>query len=185
MQEINLLQNKLKDTTVVWETRNKLFINVLMLVVILEVAAIFAFIFLGKKAEGQYSALRTENAAVQNELNQKQPPLTGAKAFQAQLKNIRFVLDSHVYWSVLFDELGKKTFNKAQYVSISSDVNGKIHLEGLVGSYTDLGKLILGLSQWDQASDVKLLSSNPSSGEFAGYVFSLEFKVNPEIFIKK
>ena len=185
MQEINLLQNKLKDSTVVWEKRNKIIVNLLILILILEAVGIGAFMTLANQTDSKYQKLKSENQSRQTVLNQKQSNLTSAKVFQAQLKNLRFVTDSHIFWSSFFDELGKNTFNKSQFVSINVDTAGKVHLEGMVGSYNDLGKLMLGLSTWDKVSDVSLLSSNPSQSDVAGYVFSIDFKVSPEIFVKK
>ena len=185
MQEINLLQSKVRDTTLDWQKRSKLSTNLLIAVLIIFVGAATALSLLHRRTLARYNSVRIENIESQNNLNRKQQELTSAKAFQAQLKNLSFLTNVHVYWSNFFDELAKHTFNQSQYVSVEGDTTGKIHIEGNVASYADLGKLILGLSTSEKFKQAKLLSASPTSSEQAGYLFSLDLTATPDVFNKK
>lgn len=184
MQEINLLKNRLKDTTFVWERRNRLLITLLSIFLAVVVGAVAVLYFLSNNLINQIDSVRAENVQIQSDINSHQAELKQAQSFQAQLKNMDKMLAGHLFWSKFFDEFSKLTFTRTQFVNVVADTQGKIHAEGRVGSYTDLGKAILGLSTSDYFSNLKLLSSEPASEEFSGYSFSLEFLVSPEVFKK-
>lgn len=142
--------------------------------------------FLDKSTANQYQALKEKNIEAQTNLNRIQKDLTSAKQFQAQLKNLSYLTSKHIYWSSFFDELSKHIFNKTRLVSIEGDTTGnKIHIEGNVGSYESLAKLMLGLSTSDKFSQVKLLSASPTTAEESGYLFSIDITINSNVFVKK
>lgn len=184
MQEINLLQTKFKDTTLAWQKRTRILTLVLTIVLALILAGIVLITLINRQTSKRLETLKTQNVQEQNNLNRRQNELTLAKSFQAQLHNLSYLTSNHVYWSAFFDELSKFTYIKAQYVSVDGDLSGKIHLEGIVGSYSDLGKLMLALNTSDKFDDVRLLSASPSSSEQAGYLFSIDLQVNKELFAK-
>lgn len=184
MQEINLLKNQLKDASVVWERRNRLLITSLVAIVILEITA-GGLLFLFKQSiNKKMQTVINYNTQTQSKLNSKQSELAPAKSFQAQLKNLNYLVDSHLYWTSFFDELGKVTLKKVQYTQLQTDLTGKAYVEGRVNSYSDLGKLLLGLSTSKSFSNVRLLSSNPNSGDASGLNFALDFRVDPELLSK-
>lgn len=185
MQEINLLQNQLKDRSLIWQYRNRLFINILILILILEGLGIVGLTILNKRIEKEYNKVKGGNISLQAELTQKQTNLVSATDLQAQLKNLSYLIDSRLYWSNFFNEISKQTFNKARFTSLNADIAGKVHVEGNVSNYTDLGKLLLGLSTSEKIKNVKLLSSNPANKEVGGYTFSLDFNITPDIFLKQ
>ena len=185
MQEINLLQNKIKDSSLNSLRRSKIINTALSVVLILEIGLFAAFFLMNRTTQAKYESVKLENSELQTELSEKQPDLVEAKALQAQLKNLRSLVEGHVYWSSFFDELSKHTLSRTQFMSLTGSLDGKIHLEGRVGSYADLGKMLLGLSTSTKISNVKLLSANPSTGQAAGFNFSLDFNIEPDLFIKK
>jgi Tfp pilus assembly protein PilN len=66
---------------------------------------------------------------------------------QAQLKNVRTLLDGHIYWSAFLDQVASVTPNKIQIQRINGSASdGKFHIEGVGQSYQDIGKLLLALS---------------------------------------
>jgi Tfp pilus assembly protein PilN len=185
MQEINLLENRVKDTSQVWAKRNQLFMTIVVLVLILEIGLIAVFYLLSKNLDKQIQAISTENSVIQTSINKSQPKLLNAQSFQAQLKNVRSLLDSHIYWSGLFDELAEFTVTNASYANFKSNTLGEIHVEGVANSYTDLGKLILGLNTSGNFDNVKLLSVAPSTGIESGFKFSLDLVASQELFVEK
>ncbi|MBI4363590.1 MAG: hypothetical protein HY545_01955 [Candidatus Doudnabacteria bacterium] len=185
MQDINLLQSKVKDTTLNWQRRSRSAINALVAIVIILAATGVTLFFLNQTTLSRFEGLKRQNIESQNNLNQRQQELSQAKSFQAQLKNLSYLTNAHIYWSSFFKELAAYTFNKAQYVAVEGDTSGKIHVEGNVESYADLGRLILGLSTSEKFKQVKLLSASPTSTEQAGYLFSIDLTASPGIFNKQ
>ena len=186
MQEINLLQSRIKDTTYSWEKQSKIGLAILAGILILILGASAVFYFLTQSLDKQNSALTAANAKLQSELTQKSANLGNAKVFQAQLSNMKALLARHIYFSPFFDEIEKMTYQKAQYISLDADQDtGQVHLEGLVANYTDLGKLLLGLSTSGSFSNVKLLSAAPSSGAINAFTFSIDLTARNSIFNKK
>jgi Tfp pilus assembly protein PilN len=185
MQEINLLQTKIKDRNASWEKRSRLFTTVFSLVLILELVLTGGVYMLTNSKQSAVAAIEEESQKIQKRIDERQADLSSAKSFQAQLKNLRGIVDNHVYWSGFFDELGKRTYVKTQYMSLKAETDGKIHVEGLVSNYTDLGKLILGLNTSNKFSNVKLLSVQPSSQEASGYMFSLDLVASKDLLKKE
>lgn len=185
MQEINLLDNKLKDNSQVWQKRNQLLSTIFILVLILELGLMAAFFLLSKGLDNKIQDVITSNNNIQADINRSQENLSSAKGFQAQLKNVRTILDSHVYWSGFFEEVSNFTLKNLSYANFQGEINGKIHLEGVTESYTQLGKLILGLNSSDKFDEIKLLSVNPATGETSGYVFSIDLTASKELFIEQ
>ncbi|MEO8065940.1 MAG: PilN domain-containing protein [Candidatus Doudnabacteria bacterium] len=185
MAEINLLQNSFKDTTNAWQRQSTIMLTVLSLILIVIGGITGVLFFLNQSTQKQIDAATAVNNDLQKNLNQQQAGLTNTKSFQAQLANLRLLLTNHVYISPLLDELSKATYIKSQDQTIDINPDGKIHLEGLVDSYADLGKMLLGLSTSTKFSNVKLLSALPSTGKKNGYVFSVDLNVTPGIFLNK
>ena len=185
MAEINLLQNRLKDTTNAWEKQGRLIIGILSAILILLIAAGLVLFFFNKNLQTQSASLTSENQDLQNKLTGEQSNLGDAKVFQAQLVNLHTLINSHTFMSPFFDELSKVTYIKAQYDTIDINESGKVHVEGKVPSYSDLGKLLLGLSTSTQFKNVQLLSVLPSAGANNAYEFSVDFTVPSYIFTKK
>jgi Tfp pilus assembly protein PilN len=183
MQEINLLQNKIKDKSNQWENHNRLAIVLLSLIVVAELVGSGIFYTLKSKAEKAQAELTLQNASIQKDLDSKSGQLTQAKGFQAQSKNISVLLDSHVAWSELMNELATKTLKQARFLSLTSETSGVIHIEGLTPNYVNLGKLILALEQSEHIERVNLDSTAPSNSDFAGVIFSLEVVVERDIFL--
>lgn len=184
MQEINLLKSQLKDTTHLWQTRARIMTMALTFLLILELGGSGILYVLSKSTQSKITAGLADNQQTQNRINEQESQLTPAKAFQAQTQNLGNLLGLHIYWSNFFEELSARTFNKASFQNISADQSGSIHLEGLVKNYSELGKLLLGLSTSSQFEEVKLLSSSPSTGEISGLSFSIDLKVKKALLYK-
>lgn len=185
MAEINLLQNRLTDTTNAWQRQSKLTIAVLAAVLVILAAGTGLLFFLNGSISTRIAAATNENRDLQQKLTEQQNSLGNAKTFQAQLINLRALLNNHVFLAPLLDELSKTTYVNAQYLNVDVNEGGKIHMEGRVGSYSDLGKLLLGLSTSSKFNNIKLLSAAPSSGTLNAYVFSVDMNVISDIFHKQ
>lgn len=185
MAEINLLQNRVTDTTNAGVFQSRLIFIVLGLILAVLVGGTVVIFLLNSSLQTKIGTATATNQELQKKLTEQQSTLGNAKTFQAQLVNLRVLLNNHVYLSPLLDELSKVTYIKSQYTSFDVTDTGKIHVEGLVNSYTDLGKLLLGLSTSTEFVNVKLLSILPSTGEINGFIFSVDMNVSPDIFIKK
>jgi hypothetical protein len=185
MQEINLLQNRVKDKTLSWERRNRLIITLFTLILILEILAGAGLFFLTLSTNNEITTTQEKNQELQNAINSDQKELSLAKGLQAQLKNVKTLLNNHIHWSSFLSTMYSETTNKIKYTSISASYSdGKTHLEGIAPSYSDIGKLILSFSTSNNFKDIKLNSLAPSSGDTFGYSFVLEMKSQPELFKK-
>lgn len=184
MQEINLLQTKIKDRNTASEKRNNLVITMLSIILVILALVTGGFFFLAKTNVSKTAQVDQENTDLRTKLDARKNDMSAAIAFQAQLINIRTVLAGHIYWSVFLDELAKTTYTKTEFKSFLADSNGKIHAEGQVPTYTDMGKLILALSKSDKFKTVKLLSIQPSSEQKNGFIFSMDMTASKDLFKK-
>jgi Tfp pilus assembly protein PilN len=185
MQEINLLQNKLKDKTNQWEKNNRVVIGLLSFVLLAVLGATGMIYMLNKNAEESKMALEQENISVQRKLDQMESEMQLAKGFQAQSKNIASLLQSHVIWSNLMKEMSNKTLKTSRYLGMTSDTTGLIHVEGITTDYTQLGKIILALETSEDVESVKLLNTGQSSERLGGILYSLDIKAKQEALIEQ
>ncbi len=181
MQEIKLLRSQLKDTAAAWQRRNRIFISVFVLVLILEIGLAIIFFLVAQTTKERKAATAAENRQTQNQINESQGALVPAKAFQAQLQNLKALVDNHVRWSGFFEELAKHTFTRAKFNNVQTDGGGSVHLEGEVNNYSDLAKFLLGLSASERFYEVELLSSSPSKSDQVGVVFSIDVSIDTDL----
>jgi len=185
MQDINLLQNKLKDKTNQWEKSNRAATGILVAILVVELAAGAFFFLMTSQADKDKAVLDQDNVSMQSELTRMDSDLGDAKAFQAQSKNIATLLDAHVSWSGLFDELITSIYKSSQVFTLNSDTTGEIHLEGMADGYSEVGKMLLALETADKFSSVRLMSTSLSAGERPGIMFSVEIFAGQEIFVSE
>jgi Tfp pilus assembly protein PilN len=186
MAEINLLQNRIHDTSgFAWKTQGRVVLAVFSALLVLFALGGGGLWFLNNKISGEVATVSAKNQELQTQLNEKQGQLGDAKTYQAQLSNLRSLLGNHVYITPLLDEIAKLTYVKAQYNTIDASDSGVVHLEGKVSDYASLAKLMLGLNTSSNFKNVRLLSVTPSSGKVNAYVFAIEFSVPSTIFTKK
>ncbi len=187
MQEINLLQTRTRviSTTQAWENQSKIFLIILWLALLGLAIAGGGLFYLTNQAETKSASVTQTNTQLENQLLQKQGSLNEAKVLQAQLQNLDQLISNHIYISGLLNEIEKMTYQKAQYLTMNASENGTVRLEGRTASYTDLGRLLLGLSTGEQFTNVKLLTATPSKDETNSYIFAIEMLIKPSVFHKK
>jgi len=184
VQEINLLQNSLKEKNQSWQRRSGIALSILIFILIFELVLSAMFYFLGSNRDKQITRLADENAALQNKMENTQKGLEEAKKFQRQLASLKDLIQVHVYWSKFFDEMESKIYVKSKLDTMNVDEAGTVTISGQVSSYSELGKLILALNKSKNLTNIKLLNSSLSDSEKSGVFFSLNAKVNKEAFTK-
>jgi Tfp pilus assembly protein PilN len=185
MQEINLLQSKLSDKTTQWQKNGRAFNIVLALIILGELIAGGTFFMFNQTVKEKNQNLIQANTVLKKDLADLDAGLKDARGFQAQSKNIATLLNSHVFWHGLLDEMAISTFKQGKYVTMLSDTTGVVHVEGLVASYTDLGKMLLSLETSKKFKSVRLLSTSQSTGDDAGILFSIEVEAPQTIFLSQ
>jgi Tfp pilus assembly protein PilN len=185
MQEINLLQNRVKDSHTAWKKHTKVYITILSVLLIMVVGATTALYLYNNSLQSQKDEVVQLNLDLKRKLDSNQKGMSEAKTFQAQLVNMRYLVDNHTYFSPFFEELSKMTYIKTQYTNLDLGVNGKAQVEGRVDDYNDLSKFILALTTSSKFKDVKLLSARPGTEKEGGLEFSISMTVINDIFNKK
>lgn len=129
--------------------------------------------------------LEQQTATVDFEVGQVEGQRREAISFQRRLNNLVVLLDEHVFWTPVFEELEKFTFKGAAFNTLQVDVaDHTFILTGTVSSYQDMGKLLLGLRQSSNVQGVTLQSSGITETGQAGYNFNLELLFDPKLFLK-
>lgn len=185
MQEINLLQNKLKDKTNQWEKNNRVVVIILTFVLLAVAAATGMVYMLTKNAEESKLTLDQENVNLQKQLDQMEEDMVLATGFQAQSKNLTSLLDSHVLWSGLMKEIADSTLKTNRFLGMSADTSGIIHVEGITIDYTQLGKIILALETSEDVESVKLLTTMRSRERLGGIMYSLDIQARQAALIEE
>jgi Tfp pilus assembly protein PilN len=183
MPEINLLGNQITEEPQVFRASGKASVVVLSIILIVLIVAAIAFFILGGTTDQQIQSLTTQNTQIQSQLDQQNSNLSAAQKFQAQLANIKLLLNNHIYISQVLDELDKVAYVKSRFASLDvDDKTGVIHVQGNVSSYSDLSKFLLGMSTSTNFQSVRLLSTFASP---TGLAFTVDLKAAPQLFTKK
>lgn len=181
MQEINLLQNKLKDRTNQLDKNNRVVLAGSIILLVLVAAGGFVLQTMKNNALEKSATLTQENTNIQRSLDQQESQLAVAQGFQAQTKNILTLLNNHVTWTNFINDLADSTFVTSRAMRMNSDTSGKVTIEGITPTYTDLGKVLLALETSDAVESVKLLNTAQSSDLEAGIRYALELKIKTTV----
>jgi Tfp pilus assembly protein PilN len=187
MQEINLLQNKVKDRTLQFERSTRLIVVLFTFVLIAEAAAFTGLYLLTSGTEKQTEQVKVQIGQIRTAMDSNNQELALAQGMQAQLKNVNTLIRNRVYWSAFLDELSRVTPVNVQYTNMSGAVTDNVfHIEGITDTYADVGRLLLSLStNKDKFSNVKLHAVTPAlTGTNFGYVFSIDVTAASSTFKK-
>ena len=133
----------------------------------------------------QIKSAETASAGTDFEINKLNLDLKEAVSFQTKISSLKSLLGGHVAWSQVFDELEKFTHQSTSYQTLNADLEKHIlSLTGIVPSYSDMGKLILGLKKSPNIQDVQLTASSRSDSDIAGYNFGIEVTFDPKLVSK-
>ena len=182
MEEINLLQNRLYDKSFAWYRQSRIVITGLVIILIAVLGVFAVFYILNSKTQKDLQTVTADNQNLKQQLDAKEQGLGEVKTFQAQLANLKILVNSHIYLSPVLDELSHMTFARSQYFTLNIGEDRKLHLEGRVNSYEDLSKLLLGLNTSSKFKNIQLTSVSPSTGKINGFIFSINLVAADELF---
>lgn len=141
--------------------------------------------FYNRSIDERVASAAVKSSSLDLEISKNEPNLQEAIGHQLRLANLGSLLESHVFWSPVFEELGKYTQKSIFYETFDGDAaSSLITVSGTAASFTDIAKLILGLKQSDNFFDVAFQSEGPSTGEKTGFAFILEIKFDPALLKK-
>src|SRR3989344_7880418 len=185
MAQINLLRNELQKRGP-FQFRPGLGSLYLVLGVLAFEILLYGGLFLyDRHVLSQTRAAEEASAGTDFEINKLSPDLKEAISYQSRISSLEKLLGGHVAWSAVFDELGKYTYKSATYQTLNADLENHIlSLSGIVPSYTDMGKLILGLKKSAHILGVELVASSRSDSDIAGYNLSIDVTFDPKLLSK-
>jgi len=188
MAEINLLRGEKKhvqhgDFKI--PGTGKPLIWFLLAVLLLTLAVYGVFYFLDGKTISELASVNGRIAQVEKNMSDPPPEFKDAIKAQSALNEISGMLDRHIYWTNVWEELGRNTLKTARYFSLSATTENSIFvIDGTVDNYSELGKLMLGLQGSSRFKDVQMISSGPGKGEATGVEFSLAVEYKPDLLLK-
>ena len=184
MAQINLLKNELQERAV-FGRAGLVPLYIALGVLGLEVLIYGGLYLYNSTIEKQISDVERQYSDTNAEINRLSPDLQEGLAYQTRLRNLQILLDNHIFWSPVLEELSKSTYRSVSYDSLEADqVKHRLVVQGVAPSYTDIAKLILGLKTSRFINDVSLLSSGRSKSEKAGFNFSMEIDFDPSLLNK-
>lgn len=184
MAEINLLKNEYQDRAF---SGLKSFISlyVALGVLLVELLIYGGLFWYGKSLDQRAVAADKDNANITLSITGLDSERQAAIALQRQLYNTQVLLDKHIFWTEAFREIEKYTYKPAYYTSLDvNELDHKFAISGVVPTYSDLGKLLLGLRQSPSLRDINLLSSTIAEKGTTGYSFNIEVGFDPKILEK-
>ena len=183
--DINLLKNELAATTVFSSAKKLLSLYIFIAVIAAEALAYGGMMWYSRSLEKQQAASEAEGSSVNLEIGRVKGDLAEATRYQQRLSNLDVLLKDHVFWSPAFAELSKYTYKNITYATLSGNIDEhKAVVTGTAASFTDIGKLIIGLKQSPKIKDVMFQSSGESKAEKSGYAFIVEIIFDPGLFKK-
>lgn len=187
MREINLLQpeKQKKFSNLPTVVENGRIVLALTILLVAELAVFGGFLFLNFRLSKEIADTSAGIAEIDAKLTNPDPQLAEAIKAQAALRAVGALLDGHRHWTNVWKELSRVTYKNSQYISLNATLEtNKFSVNGRSPSYTDLGKLILGLQTSPEFTDIKLLESGPISERETGIKFSISVSYKPAFITK-
>lgn len=188
MAEINLLKNELQEKgpfSFSFGGKGLASLYVVAAILAVELLAFGGLVIYEKQIQKQARAYEAEAADVDLEISKTDKDRKAAISFQRRINNAQVLLNNHLLWTRVFEEISKNTVKSVRFDTMQV-VTGesKIQILGVTPSYTELGKLILGLRQSEHVLEVDLKTTNQSGKEGGGYKFALDLIFDPELLLK-
>lgn len=185
--EINLLKNELKERGPLNLGGGKnlipLYISIGLLII--EALVIGGFLYNKKSLGRETNAAEVEASLLDLEMRQTDDKLKEAISYQARLSNFKNLLNSHIFWSPIFEELAKYTYKPIRFDTFQGDTQkNRIVVTGTGSSYREIAKLILGLKKSDKFRDILFQSGGVATGDKAGFGFLLDIGIDPKLMKK-
>ncbi len=184
--EINLLKNELKQSAPLGLAGKSLVpLYVVIGFLVLEALTFGGFLYYGKSIEGKVNAAELEASQLELEMRQTDAELNEAISYQGRLNDFENLLDSHVFWSPLFEELAKYTYKPVRFDTFQADAQkSRMLVAGIAPTYRDIAKLILGLKQSNKFADILFQSGGAAQGDLTGFSFLLDIGFDPKLLKK-
>lgn len=185
MSEINLLKDELRETKLGLNRRNLISLYVAAGIFVLELVLFGVLTLRERSYQKQARAVEQSGAGIDLEITKTEKERLGAISFQSRLANLEVLLQEHVYWSEVLEEIAAYTYKPIVYRTLQVDQGKhKVILTGTAPTYSDLGKLILGLRSSPKFLEVNFASSGQAEGRESGYGFQLEAVFDQKILLK-
>lgn len=183
--EINLLRNEFGSTGPFGGPKGIASLYVLIAVLVIEGLLYGGLALYERQLARQQMTAEIQAGSIDMEIGTVQADLGEALGYQQRLRNLQLLLYGHLFWSPVFEELEKYTFKPITYDTLAGSIEeSKVVVTGTASSFSDIGKLILGLESSENIQNVMFQSSGQAKGEQAGYGFSLELTFDPKVFQK-
>lgn len=146
--------------------------------------AYLILIWQGERANENTERLRSDLAAVESEISEKQAKWSAYRDLEPRLTALGGLLNSHVAPTKLFDQLERYTLPEASYSGFTLSPDGHLLLAASARSYEAAARQIVSLRKSGIASSVEALgyqaSYDPETGELSHVNFQINLTLNPE-----
>lgn len=186
MPEINLLRNELQEKGLFsFGPPGLTSLYIASAVLAVEILLFGSLILYQRYLVRQARTLQQQALAIDLEVKKMDEARLEAISFQRRVSNLELLLANHLFWTPLFDELEKYTYKGAHYATLQVDQNKReLLVSGTIPSYTELGKLMLGLKQSPHVAEVSLNSTGATQSGEAGYAFTMLVSFDPKLLTK-
>lgn len=138
--------------------------------------------YLKKHVQASTLSVEAESAELDVVISAKQDDINKSVDAQSRLQLFEGLLAQHIHWTNVWSELGKQTYKSANYFTVEAAAEtNKLNLTGYAPSFSDLGKLLLGLEKSEYFENVELQSASPAEQDKPGVGFEVLVEVKPEI----
>lgn len=144
----------------------------------------------GKRKEAENLSFVNDFAKLQSEIRTMDRELQEAVVFKKKLSLVKDLLDNHIYWTNFFDFLEKNTVEDVYYTGgFKGGRSDQYSMSAQTSSFNVVAEQVRALRQNDIVLDVSvssgtLKSSSKEEGGGDMVDFTLNFVINPSVFIK-
>lgn len=186
MAEINLLKNELQEKgPFSFGPPGLMSVYIVVSIIALEILLYSGLAFYQRYVENKARDVEKQAMDMDLEIKKMEASRLAAISFQRRVNNLQFLLNNHVFWTPVFDELEKYTYKGARYQTLQVDQSKReLLVSGTIPSYTELGKLMLGLKQSANVSNVTLNATGATQSGEAGYEFTMQISFDSKLLTK-
>lgn len=160
------------------------FLWVLVMLLVLEFLVLGGLYLWRRNIISQAQEKQAQIIAFDQQLNGMQEEISEALSAQLSLQSFSSLLDKHIHWTNVWDELARTTLKTAVFDSIeAASESGEFLLSGSVSDYTALGKLMLGLESSGGFQQIELISAGVAT-EGPGVIFEIRIIMDGSLLLE-
>lgn len=188
MPDINLLKGHkmpqgMQPAMTIPHGTGKAILIVLLILVVLELGLYGVLQVKKNNVESEIVQKEEEISQLKSAIDSQADEINEAIAGQFTVATFSTLLESHIYWTKVLEEIGKVTLKTVSFKSLQAGSGeAEFLVTGSATNFSEVGKFLLGFETSKNFKNVKLLSTNPGQ-TFGTVQFEVKVQMDKDLLL--